>query len=211
MINICIPTLNNYNGLIQMIHSLESGSLKPDKYYVLDNGNKLLFESTSNITVLPQKINLGVAGSWNWFIENVPDKRIILNDDLLFYKFSLEDFVNSFEDDKLCAVDTEAGLNMFSCFYLPDSVVEKVGKFDTNFHPAYFEDNDYFYRMFLKGVEHKCIKTDIFHAGSQTLKNFSDRELNTHHTNFRKNRDYFKQKWGGLPGAEVYTSPFNRE
>ena len=72
------------------------------------------------------------------------------------------------------------GFNLFS---VPRATAEKVGYFDENFYPAYFEDNDYVYRCRLAGARILNFGTNprqedgreipglVFtHVGSQTIR-----------------------------------------
>jgi hypothetical protein len=78
--------------------------------------------------------------------------------------------------------------------------------FDNNIFPAYFEDNDYCYRMRLAGL--KRINSEFFNPevfrNSQTIAR--DKSLNK---NFDRNRERYKEKWGGYPLEETFTTPYN--
>jgi len=206
----CIPTLNNYKGLIDMIQSAEKGDVKFDRFIIMDNGGYFSYYDPKVTVIRPGK-NLGCAGSWNWFIQNVPEKRIIMNDDILFGTDSLRMFEDNLVDNWFCYPESNSGLNSFSFFYLPNSIISKVGLFDEEFYPAYFEDNDYHYRMQLAGDGelHALPCQGLIHKGSQTLKNFTPRETTEHHKNFQKNHIRFLQKWGGEPAHEIFKEPFN--
>jgi len=207
VINICIPTLNNYTGLVEMINSINAGSLVPDNIIIVDNGGNLSLDLENVRLVTPGK-NLGVAGSWNYFLKSTPEVRIICNDDLIFHENTLRDFMKNLISDKLCYPEN-TGINAFSFFYIPDEVVSKVGNFDEGFYPAYFEDNDYVYRMGFVGEKIHGIECSVTHVGSQTMANYNANELEQHHQNFRRNRAYYLRKWGGLPTGEVFMTPFS--
>jgi len=107
--------------------------------------------------------------------------------------------------------DTEAPHPNFSCFMVTAETIEKVGMFDEGFYPAYFEDNDYHYRLKLAGGEHAAIantKAVFVHYGSRT-QNQSTGAPVVPGDLFMKNQQYFAQKWGGVPQGEKYTVPFN--
>lgn len=210
MINLCVPVLNNYAGLDELIRSAEAGSVIPDNYFVIDNGGKWVYEDNPKITVIKPGENWGVSVSWNYFAIYVPEIRIILNDDVSFQKNSLRDFIKGMNPEKLCYSFNNGTMNSFSFFSLPDTVIEKVGLFDTKFSPAYYEDNDYAWRLHLEGDELFPVDCMVNHVGSQTLKNLSSQEREIHDENFRKNTTLYIRKWGGYPGNEVYRTPFNR-
>jgi GT2 family glycosyltransferase len=215
MINICILAYNRYDCLKNLIVSILDGCLLPDRIIVLDNGNSLtpdFFKEFKPIIdfVLPGK-NLGIAQGWNWFLRNVPEKRIILNDDLVFHKDTLEKFMEGYSETSITRCGGILLDNAFSFFAIPDFIVNKVGEFDKNFWPGYFEDNDYVYRMSLLGYGTVVAKdSNADHVGSAHLKVFTSSEMDNHHKNFRANRAYYVQKWGGLPGEEKFITPFNK-
>jgi GT2 family glycosyltransferase len=105
----------------------------------------------------------------------------------------------------------------FSCFMLRPGTLQKHGLFDSNYRPAYFEDNDYYGRVVLGGGECRVVHSaQFFHHGSMTVK--KDAEM-AHHVSywFGKNRAYFSNKWG-VPQPEnsregvlrlYYRHPFN--
>lgn len=93
------------------------------------------------------------------------------------------------------------------CCYNVDAVLE-VGGYDTNF-AAYFSDNDLWQRAKVAGFE--CINTDIqgiSHEGSATIN--SDPKLQfLNGQTFPLYSYYYQQKWGGEPGHEKFTVPFD--
>jgi GT2 family glycosyltransferase len=106
----------------------------------------------------------------------------------------------------------------FSCFLLRiASVIELTkkekgsekypGLFDETIYPAYFEDNDYHYRLKLAGL--RAIRTSsapFYHFLSATKKENSEIDDQINQT-FKINEQYFIEKWGGLPGKETRTKP----
>ena len=107
--------------------------------------------------------------------------------------------------------DTEAPHPNFSCFMISKETVERIGMFDEGFFPAYFEDNDYHYRLKLAGGVDCAIantRAVFIHYGSRT----QNQSLGTPVVPgdlFGKNQAYFVRKWGGVPGQEKFTRPFN--
>jgi GT2 family glycosyltransferase len=98
---------------------------------------------------------------------------------------------------------SHGGLN-HSCLIRKKSVFDKVGYYDVNFYPAYFEDNDYHYRMRMKGYDIKDIPgCKVKHENSGTMKAYNETELKMHHQRFREARSRYLIKWGGEPAHEV--------
>lgn len=95
----------------------------------------------------------------------------------------------------------------FACFMINKICWETVGPFDQKFHPAYFEDNDYHRRILLSNLTARIVpQAPYYHYGSQTQKNSNVVQSEQ----FEKNKQYYHDKWGGLPGAEIYATPFNQ-
>lgn len=211
VVTICIPTLSRYDLLQKCIESIDGGEVRPDYIYIIDNGNKLhdqdWWRGRSDIVTFTPGYNLGVAASWNYFIQHTVDIRIFCNDDILFYPETLKVMLEEYEDDKLCFVEGSG----FSLFFLSDKVIKKVGMFDEDISPgyAYFEDNDYQYRAKLAGVDGKDIQTRATHFASATLKALTPEQLESHHRKFNVARAYYYAKWGGGPREEVYLTPWN--
>ena len=105
----------------------------------------------------------------------------------------------------------------FSCAVCRLSTWRKHGLFDTNFRPAYFEDDDYYARVVLGGGQcHVLAAAKFFHHGSLTIRN--DKEVaNRVRMRINLNRAYFARKWGvGRPRdrregvlRDYFRTPFN--
>jgi len=101
----------------------------------------------------------------------------------------------------------------FSCFLLRIRAVEqlarreqnsetKPGLFDEKFYPAYFEDNDYHYRLRLAGLAaYKTNRAAFYHFGSLTKNNNPEIQRQISET-YLINEAYYARKWNGLPGHE---------
>lgn len=212
MVNICIPTLNRYDLLRQLLTNLLESTITLDAVYIIDNGNRYNIEIPQlNIIVHKPERNLGVAGSWNWFINNVPEIRIIMNDDIQLYPDSIGGLVSEFDENNL-VFPSGLGISSFSCFILPDNIIKDVGLFDETISPgyAYFEDNDYSHRMSIKGYGIKPANINVGHHGSSTLRLYTSKERMEHHRKFDLARKNYQRKWGGTPGKEKYHTPFGK-
>lgn len=156
--------------------------------------------------------NLGVSHAWNQFIKMARsdgyDAVIIANDDIFLYDGALQRFVEKMRESSFVYFN---GMNAFCFFGIHLDYADKIGEFDIHFWPAYFEDNDYHRRMKYHGYQGDGIDgPSFFHAGSATLGIFEAQRKLMHLHNFNKNRRYYIVKWGGLPGYELYDTPFNR-
>lgn len=107
--------------------------------------------------------------------------------------------------------DTEAPHPNFSCYMIDKETVAKVGMFDEDFFPAYFEDNDYHYRIKLAGGKAIANTLSVFiHYGSRTQNQSASAPI-VPGPAFVKNQQYFFKKWGGAPTHERFTHPFNND
>lgn len=210
-ISICIPTLRRYYLLELLLNSLLESTVKPDYIYIVDNGGKYNLDIPElNIIVYRPNENLGVAASWNWFIDNAPEIRIIVNDDILFHPDAIQNLIRDYNNSVISFPDSLPG---YSCFVLPDEVVWKVGYFDESISPnyAYFEDNDYSRRVMLSGCGTKIIpNVGVEHKGSSTKKSLNRNELKLHNRKYSEASMRYAKKWGGLPGKEKFRIPYNK-
>jgi len=194
------------------------------------------YSRTKEITIIDYPQNMGVAYAWNtgikYAIENFDSKYFFIpNNDIILYPKTVERMIEAFDNkdvvlttalninngepfpDNIDKIDDMFGDEItekpdFSCFMISKECVEKVGMFDENFYPAYFEDNDYHYRIKKAGL--KAIKTNravFYHFGSQTIKN-DEKIRNFSNKKYLDNKEYFIKKWGGCPGNEIFDTPF---
>jgi hypothetical protein len=200
MIHVCVPTIKRYDMLCELAESLTKSTV-PYELRVIDNGrnpeklhgalNGYLYQA-----YMPPK-PMGVAESWNWFIDYVPEERIISNDDILFAPDSLERIVASSYE---LTWTKEAG---FSCFLIRDRCVQKVGVFDESISPGYgyYEDEDYAQRVDGKGTKPPlCSRGDVVsgveHRRSSTLAVATPEEMEEHHRRFWVAQINYMRKYG---------------
>jgi GT2 family glycosyltransferase len=97
----------------------------------------------------------------------------------------------------------------FACFMIGWTAWNHIGRFDENFVPAYFEDNDYHRRVILSGMEAASVNTaQYYHYGSQTQNADSVNPV-VRPEAFVRNRNHYIVKWGGEPGLEAFYHPYN--
>lgn len=218
-IAIVAPCFNNFQGLAEMLHSVQT---KHDWFpVVMDNWRE----------------NRGCSKAWNQgfakAVEQGADYILIVNDDILFSSHAIDALVEEFDqqpDDVVLfsAVNVAAACptpesvfdferqpsNLsehpdFSCFMVKPDFQKKIGLFDERFWPAYFEDNDTHRRIDLLGFRALCTTgAAYYHVGS--VSNRLD-DSGVISTNFENNRMYFLGKWGGDPDVASFTKPYNRE
>jgi len=199
-----VPILSGPELLVRMLNSIDT---HVGRVIVVDNGDVV---QEGDLPLGPTSIvrpghNLGVAASWNAIIKATPDAPwwAIVNYDLVFAPGDLGRL-----GDHMGKEGGVALLGTFSAFGVDRGAIKRAGMFDENFHPAYYEDNDFDYRCRLAGVPMADLPAGLTHDISSTFQsNPSFREGNMR--SFPKNADYFVRKWGGTPYHEVYTTPFN--
>jgi len=127
------------------------------------------------------------------------------------------DVINLKQPDSPFVIDAPE----FSCYTVNIKLLDKLrdfeqgreefpGLFDQKFHPAYFEDNDFHYRLKLASM--RGVKTNTamyYHFGSRTLKENPDiKEISN--SLYLANEQRYIEKWGGKPGKEKFITPFNQ-
>lgn len=214
-VNICVPVLKRYDLLADMLHGLKAqpdidwagSTLQPEAAYVLNNGRDetAALQATESLPfqvyIWTPVIPMGVAESWNWFINNVPEERLITNDDVLFAPDSLQQIVDT-PGDFVSPLLGQA----YSCFLLRDSCVAKIGQFDEDISPgyAYFEDCDYSERMVEYGFRITHVENaGVVHLKSKTIEMNDSAEMQAHHRKFIIAQENFVRKWGKMPDGKV--------
>lgn len=205
-----VPTLCCYDRLDALLRSAEAGAVRPSGYIVVDNGGKAIEKHETAELVLPENTrvvmprrNLGVAASWNLIMRIVGGPVAISNDDI---ELDVETFGNLARGVSEARLVTSLG---FALFAITPECVEKVGWFDERFYPAYYEDVDYHYRVVRSGIRSIGVPPPRAHAGSSTIREMPSWQRSEIDAGYMKNEAYFRRKWGGPPGQEVYTEPFD--
>ncbi|MFL6227743.1 MAG: glycosyltransferase family 2 protein [Pyrinomonadaceae bacterium] len=213
-----VPVLNRGDLLTRCVESLD---YPVARIVVINNGDdegvreslSSLREGRPNLEVVKPAHNLGVAGSWNFFLrEYDAPYHLICGSDIQFAPGDLEKiqrFAESHPEDAIMF-----GNHGYSIFALRRRGVETVGYFDENFYPAYLEDCDYAYRLKLLGARASnvpginAVHGEAPYWGSSTILSdptYRERNGVTHGNNFT----YYRAKWGGINGEEIYPYPFN--
>lgn len=202
MINVCVPVLRRYDLLRELVRSLNQSTTTVDKLWVYDNGldpvrtTKATADASMPVHVERPDERQGLAVAWNWFMRNVPEERIISNDDIIFKPRSIGEIVKSKADL------VWAGYG-FSCFLIRDSCIEKIGYFDEEISPgyAYYEDEDYLQRLDGRGTREPSavaanVDAGLVHAHSATLKAATHEQIVAHHKKFLIAQGNYARKWG---------------
>ena len=216
---LAIPILNRGDLLLRCIHSID---YPVEKLIIVNNGNDLSVnaaieqiesEGEFDFRIFTPMCNLGVGASWNWIMRNNPAEYwLMVGNDIQFTPGDLakiDKFVCAHPEFVLCPANWGHSL-----FAIRPSCVDQAGYFDENFYPAYSEDQDQMYRIKLAGAKWQdCPDIHSLHGepplwGSSTV--WSDPVLNKKcGVTQQNNHEYFKRKWGGAPGEETFTHPYD--
>lgn len=154
----------------------------------------------------PDGHNLGVARAWNVAVREVLDDGhdyvVLMSASMRFgpelhttWRRQMEEFWG--------AKVIEADGHSWHLIALHRSCFEKVGLFDENFYPAYFEQTDWCYRLRMVGWEHGFIRVWV-NALSQGVG------MHAPHLSCPAGPllDYYATKWGGAKGEETFVQPY---
>jgi hypothetical protein len=224
-IGLVTPVLNNFRGYCELIRSLLGTTVFP---VILDNWNfnrgvavswnegtkQALEAGCSHVLITNDDTMLVFRGAYDMARRLDKCDEVILvsarqqkgNErfdhtiDGLEHMKPPKDYVGSLEGDS----------PDFSCFMITQRTIDEVGWFDENFKPGCFEDNDYHHRIHLAGfIAANMANVPHWHRGSQTLKSSVAQVPVITNKAFEANRYYYGLKWGGQPGLETFSTPFN--
>jgi hypothetical protein len=202
---ICIPVYKVTEKVKRCFNSLKGMNV-----LIIDNtGNQecKIFEGYG-FEIEYQDENIGVPRAWNIGLKKGYDWTFIASSSMMFYKnFShVLDMIKDY--DKLMF---RTGFD-WHFLGIHKGAVEKIGYFDENFYPGYFENTDWDYRCYLSGIYEP--KMHVIKAICQ-----GDHECLTYGLKFNhyKLHDYLTSKWGednkeinwGVGHWGSYQHPFN--
>lgn len=134
------------------------------------------------------------------------DYIVYCADDVIVKGNDIQNMLNELIVNKLWVVLSSHG---FSFFCVDPVIFRIVGFWDEDFYPAYFEDNDWYYRIKLVDLSKiGAVETESEHITSVTIKRMSPQKLAQHHVQFNANRERYIAKWGGEPGHEAFLTPY---
>ena len=156
--------------------------------------------------------NYGVAKSWNMLravARGSQAQLIISNDDITFAPDTIERLLTVAESTPTAGIVSPIEGQRFSLFWLnPQLCRGQEWAFDEQFQMAYFEDNDYAWRLKLARWDLAVAPSDVWHVGSATLAKMTPEQMAAKHAAWVHNEKYYQVKWNGMPGKETFTIPF---
>jgi GT2 family glycosyltransferase len=202
------PVLNRWDLAERMLASIDEPA---ERTIVVDNGGIVPTEWPGE--VLDPLLNLGFSGAINAVIAQTPAAPWWLwaSNDIAFGPGDLAAITALIEAATGPAVVTgsraDDRLLRFAYTAINRACIETVGFLDEwSFFPIYFEDDDYERRCHLAGAEWLVYDGAIRHDRSSTINSGPTGNGRT----FPLNRERYVAKWGGPPGGETYTTPWNR-
>jgi GT2 family glycosyltransferase len=181
MIFVGIPCLNRFDLLERAVGCIDV----PADVYIIDNSVK----------------NRGVAASWNAIMREGFGRGyewvFLANNDCFVGPGTLQKAIDVLGTDGVGIWYICSG----AFFAISRETIDRIGWFDEKFWPAYYEDTDYWRRCDLAGVVRREVPGAIAeHVGSGAIKAGAQ---------FPNLEPYYIEKWGGKPGEERFTVPFN--
>jgi GT2 family glycosyltransferase len=195
-----IPVLNRFDLLEECISSIDC---EVEHLLIIDNSGQYSMPSGlygGKATVLNMPANLGVAGSWNLGIKSFPFAPywVVASNDIKYASGQLQKLADKSSADVLIKTS-----QAWSSFSIGSNIVKTVGLFDENYHPAYYEDNDYEARMDRLGLRGSSVSADInviAYGAATTIKDSQElfnRNIATNESNYQ----YWQEKFNS-PGVK---------
>lgn len=215
-----VPVLNRGDLLLDLVNSIDypigklaivQNSQEPDVVDAIEKIKGGVNPHVKSVYVSIPFRNIGCSPSWNHIIKSFSEDSlwVISNNDMLYHPGDLERIYNTHVENPdafLMAVG-------FGLFGITPYIVHVCGLFDENIYPAYFEDNDYQFRLERSGVQKIDVPTTVVRQeGSCTIRS-NPFYTTANHGTYPMNETYFHQKWGVnqiLPDGSVgYKHPYN--
>lgn len=196
------------------------GSVKSNsenyEFIMVNDGSPLKYKGFNEAdTLIIHKKPMGIAPSWNDGIKVSRGKYVVvINDDIGARPGWLEAMVEALDKVPNSVVSSVMVEHLpgytgicerrewfpGSCFMLTQKAIKKVGLFDEQFTPFYYEDVDYWTRVYKKGfVVARNHNLQIQHKESDVLH-----KIENNGEIFNKNKEKYLKKWGFDPIPVLY-------
>ena len=202
---VIIPVLNRFDLLEECISSIDC---EVEHLLIVDNSGQYSIPAglySGKVTVLNMPANMGVAGSWNLGIKSFPFAPywIIASNDIKYAPGQLQKLADNSSPDVVITTS-----QAWSSFSIGSNIVKKVGLFDENYHPAYYEDTDYESRMRRLGLRDslQSKNIDVIAYGAATTIQNEERLFNRNIVTNESNKEYWDKKFSveGIVHAGQY-------
>lgn len=199
----CVASIDAEVGRLVIVDNSRSGEMG-------DVARAALPANVHELVVARPAANLGFSASLNHVMRTHPAAAwwMFANADAVFAPGDMARVTRQMVDHAdrpfLC------GIRDFRLFGQNPLMTETAGWWDENFHPIYYEDDDYKRRIALAGATYLMLPGETGHFGSATIRdegsNYADHNART----FPAQADYYRAKWGGGLNQETYTTPFDK-
>jgi hypothetical protein len=218
-----IPRCNETEDIFsEAVAAARGNTLSPTAALIIDNGDTPL-GAISGFEIRRPPKNTGCAGAWNMichaaFNEFHSDSAVLVNADCTVLR---DTFASLFAAPCgfVCA-------HAFGCFRIDREVWLRVGPFDEEFYPAYWEDTDYRRRLRLAGIvfdEWPVEEVEVIYPGraryrsgivhgknaAEPYQGWTGEKSTWFQQRLVINEQRYVDKWGGVPGTERFQVPFD--
>lgn len=152
---------------------LDSIDYPVENLVIIDNSGLRTFqpkvnEHVKNLWLIQVPHGLGANGAWNLIIKSTPHAPywVIPNDDSHFAPGALQKIAENVDTNAFNFVKVNP---KWSCVIPTEGSVGKAGLWDEVFHPVYFDDDDYEWRMKELGVPFHYIDAIVHHDNSSSI------------------------------------------
>lgn len=215
-----MPAYNRHDLLLRALRSID---VPVERGLILDNGRNIRDADEwgeivgecgrLNLEVFtPPFASIGYGGAINFTILQTADAPwwMWVSNDVQFLPGHLQTVI-----DRMAVLDPRIVTGGFTWAAINRALVDKVGLIDEHgFFPIYYDDNDYHQRCKIAGVEWVedwatgTVHGDGEHGASLTIHSDGKSRAGNSRSFLHNTREYLA-KWGGRPGEEQYTSPWN--
>lgn len=153
--------------------------------------------------------NIGVSRSWNLGLQAKAEWTFLVSISAIF-PAGFSEVLVELKNANDYVFYTDRALH---CGAISQKCVEKVGYFDENFYPAYFEDMDYYRRVRLVlGKKPQLIYSEKKLEKIHKIPAYSIKYGTSLESGLEVNNgalmEYYISKWGGKPTEEKFNKPF---
>jgi GT2 family glycosyltransferase len=186
-------TLTKFDLAQRLIDSID---YPVENLVIIDNSGKKQFKPVinedliKNLWLIQVPHGLGANGAWNLIIKSTPHAPywVIPNDDAYFEAGALQKIAEQVDTDAFNFLNINP---KWSCVVPGEGAILKGGLWDEVFHPIYFDDDEYEWRMRELGVKFNTIDARVHHDNSSTLHSgFTERNNVT----FVRNQSVYANK-----------------
>ena len=214
-----IPHIGPLSNLIECLNSMNSPVL-PIPLLIVDNSptgeTRRIVGLPGGTEVVYHPENLGVPASWNLGLKRGAHWTLVCSASTRF-EVPLAEFL-----DGAAERAGDYGLQLFNSsgegmgwhlVIFGKATVDRIGYLDENYYPAYYEDNDYGYRMrvarigYCEGVGHPTWAGPVHDVGNAIALSSGIVGMTAYDMMALKH--YYSTKWGGPPSKELWEHPFN--